>query len=98
MGGQFALYLHLQLGSVGVKPGDHVRRGQILARIGDSGDAREPHLHFQVSTSSNLLAGDGVPYVIDRYQAAASDGSKKTLANEMPLGGTTVDFMPFRPE
>jgi hypothetical protein len=36
---------------------DHVRRGQLLAQIGDSGDAREPHLHFQVSTSSDLLAG-----------------------------------------
>lgn len=92
-GGQFAHYLHLQPGSVRVKTGDHVRHGQILARIGDSGDAREPHLHFQVSTSSNLLAGDGVPYLIDRYQATASEGTKKTLAHEMPLGGMTVDFV-----
>ena len=39
-GGQFAYYLHLQPGSLRVKAGDHVRRGQVLARVGASGDAR----------------------------------------------------------
>lgn len=68
-GGQFAYYLHLQPGSLRVKAGDRVRRGQMLARIGASGDAREPHLHFAVTTSSKLLAGEGVPYLIDRYRS-----------------------------
>jgi murein DD-endopeptidase MepM/ murein hydrolase activator NlpD len=58
-----------------VKAGDRVRRGQAVARIGASGDAREPHLHFEVTTSSKLLAGEGVPYLIDRYRCkSASDG------------------------
>jgi hypothetical protein len=39
-GGQFAHYLHLQSGSLRVNTGDRVRRGQLLARIGASGDAR----------------------------------------------------------
>ena len=38
---EFAHYCHLQAGSLRVKVGDHVRRGQLLANIGDSGDARE---------------------------------------------------------
>jgi Peptidase family M23 len=41
--GQFAYYLHLQPGSLRVKTGDRVRRGQVLGSIGASGDAREPH-------------------------------------------------------
>jgi murein DD-endopeptidase MepM/ murein hydrolase activator NlpD len=49
-GGQFAYYMHLQPGSLRVKAGNHVRRGQALARVGGSGDAREPHLHFEVTT------------------------------------------------
>ena len=53
--GQFAHYMHLQLESVLVNAGDRVRRGQVLARIGASGDAREPHLHFEVTTSATLL-------------------------------------------
>ena len=67
-GGQFAYYMHLQPGSLRVKAGDRVRRGQVLARIGCTGDAREPHLHFEVTTSSKLVSGEGVPYLIDRYR------------------------------
>ena len=69
-GGQFAYYLHLQSGTLRVKAGDQVRRGQVLANIGASGDAREPHLHFEVTTSSKALAGEGVPYLIDTAAGA----------------------------
>jgi hypothetical protein len=73
-GGQFAHYMHLQPGSVFVKAGDRVKRAQVLARIGASGDAREPHLHFEVTTSSKLLAGEGVPYLIDQYRCMNVSG------------------------
>lgn len=89
--GQFAHYMHLQPGSVRVKTGDRVRRGQVLARIGSSGDARGPHLHFHVSTSANPLAGEGVPYVINQYRTN-SDGTVQTRIRELPLGGMRVDF------
>ena len=61
LGGQFAYYMHLQPGSLRVKAGDRVQRGQVLARVGASGDAREPHLHFEVTTSSKILAGGVCP-------------------------------------
>jgi peptidase M23-like protein len=89
--GQFAHYLHLQPGSLRVKTGDRVRRGQVLARIGNSGDARGPHLHFEVATASPLVAGEGVPYVIDQYRTK-SDGTEQTRMRELPLGGMLIDF------
>jgi Peptidase family M23 len=92
-GGQFAYYMHLQPG-LRVKAGDHVRRGQVLALVGDSGDAREPHLHFEVTTSSRLLAGEGVPYLIDRYRVKAADGSWELRAQELPLKDMLIDFWP----
>jgi hypothetical protein len=92
-GGQFAYYLHLQPGSVVVKPGNRVRRGQVLARIGASGDAREPHLHFEVTTSSKLVAGEGVPYLIDRYRCqSASNGVMDLRTQELPLNNSVVMF------
>jgi hypothetical protein len=92
-GGQFAYCCHLQRGSLRVKVGDHVRRGQILARVGVSGDAREPHLHFEVTTSPKLLAGEGVPYVIDKYQViAGSGGVTGRRAQELPLNNMIVEF------
>ena len=92
-GGQFAYYMHLQPGSLRVKAGDRVRRGQVVARIGATGDAREPHLHFEVTTSSNLAAGHGVPYLIDRYRCkSANDGTMELRVHELPLGNSLVEF------
>ena len=36
---------HLRLGSVAVRPGANVATGQLLGRVGSSGEATEPHLH-----------------------------------------------------
>ena len=41
-------YYHLQRGSVVVALGQHVRRGQLLARSGNTGYSNVPHLHFGV--------------------------------------------------
>lgn len=46
--GEVSVLAHLQNGSVKVKPGDKVRAGQELAKIGMSGDADRPHLHYQL--------------------------------------------------
>jgi hypothetical protein len=90
-GGQFAFYLHLQPQSLLVKAGDRVRRGQVMARVGASGDAREPHLHFEVTTSSKLLAGEGVPYLIDCYRSSTSEGPAEHK-HELPLDKNIVEF------
>ncbi|SFQ83513.1 M23 family metallopeptidase [Hymenobacter arizonensis] len=92
-GGHFAHYLHLQPGSVRVKAGERVRRGQVLAAIGGSGDAREPHLHFEVTTSPRLLRGEGVPYLIDRYRCqTARNGATEPRRRELPLDDHIVVF------
>jgi murein DD-endopeptidase MepM/ murein hydrolase activator NlpD len=96
-GGQFATYSHLQPGSLLVKQGDRVRRGQTLARVGNSGDARAPHLHFQVTTTSSLFAGEGIPYVIDAYRAKPADGDWESRTNELPFRDMLVDFGDQRP-
>lgn len=92
-GGQFAYYLHLEPGSLRVKAGDRVRSGQVIAAIGATGDAREPHLHFEVTTSATPLAGEGVPYLIDHYRTAnASHDATELHTREMPLDKTVVAF------
>jgi murein DD-endopeptidase MepM/ murein hydrolase activator NlpD len=91
-GGQFATYFHLQAGSLLVKQGDRVRRGQVLARIGSSGDTSSPHLHFQVTTTPSVFAGEGIPYVIDSYRVRTVDTDWETRANEFPLIYLQFDF------
>lgn len=92
--GQFAHYLHLKPGSLRVKAGDRVRRGQILAKIGSSGDAREPHLHFEVTDSPILMVGEGVPYLIDRYRVKSARDSWVNRKQELPMKDMLIDFGP----
>jgi murein DD-endopeptidase len=60
--GRFALYEHLLPGSIRVAKGDRVRRGQVIASLGFTGDSTEPHLHFHVADSPFPLLGEGLPY------------------------------------
>lgn len=92
--GQFAAYAHLQPGTLQVKPGERVKRGQWLGRVGNSGDAREPHLHFQVTSNPDILASEGAPYVFERYRIKAGEGEWETRNGEFPMGPMTIDFGP----
>ena len=65
--GRYAHYEHLEPGSVRVRPGDRVRRGQVIGALGFSGDSTGPHLHFHVSDGAAPLTGEGQPFVIDGY-------------------------------
>jgi len=83
-GGRFALYAHLQPGSVRVKPGQRVQRGQVLGLVGNSGNSTAPHLHFHVMDGPggpSNLAANGLPYVFDRF---ALDGRVTGLESNPP--------------
>ena len=58
---EYSLYAHLQPGSVAVKAGDMVESGQLLGRVGSSGNSTEPHLHFQVCDQPEPLSCAGIP-------------------------------------
>ena len=41
-------YDHFRTGSITVKPGQRVSRGQVLGKVGSAGRSSGPHLHFEV--------------------------------------------------
>ena len=63
--GRFAIYEHLKPGSIRVAPGDRVRRGQVIASLGFTGDSTEPHLHFHVADNPSPLLGEGLPFELE---------------------------------
>jgi hypothetical protein len=67
-GHRYALYAHLQPGSIKVHRGDHVKLGQVLGLVGDSGNSIVPHLHFQVTGGPSSMASNGLPYEIRDFQ------------------------------
>jgi Peptidase family M23 len=68
--GVFAFYAHLQKGSVAVAVGNRVKRGQVLGKLGNTGNTSGPHLHFHLMEGSSVLGSNGIPYVIDTFALA----------------------------
>jgi hypothetical protein len=89
-GGRYAYYAHLKPGSLRVKAGDQVQRGEVLGQVGISGDARWPHLHFQVSDAPEILASEGLPFVFAHFQVRTADGSWADREAEYPLADVTI--------
>jgi hypothetical protein len=45
---------HLKNNSLKLKTGDFVRKGDVVATVGNSGRSPEPHLHFQMQTTPHI--------------------------------------------
>jgi hypothetical protein len=75
------------------KVGDRVKRGQELGRIGNSGDSRWPHLHFQLTSTPSLMGSEGMPFVLDQFRAKDAGGSWEPRRAEFPWGDdVAIDF------
>jgi hypothetical protein len=64
---RYVLMAHLQQGSVAVTVGQQVRRGEPLARVGNSGNTSEPHLHLQVQSGPALMTADSRGWTRDLH-------------------------------
>ena len=63
----YALYAHLAPGSVAVRRGQQVRAGQMIGRVGHTGNSTAPHLHFQLMDSADPLTARGIPCAFAEY-------------------------------
>lgn len=104
----YAMYAHLVPDTVRVRVGQRVRRGQALARAGNSGNSSAPHLHFQLMSSNSPLGSNGIPYVFDDFELegrvagplreidetgrGALVPHRSTRRNQLPLTRTVMSF------
>ena len=66
-----------------VRVGQHVARGELLGRLGSSGNSDAPHLHFQIMNRAFVLDTDGLPFVFERMELQGRIGN--TLDGLGPL-------------
>jgi len=63
----YAFYAHLIKGTLQVKVGDKVTKGQVIAELGNTGNANASHMHFHLMNGPSVLGSSGLPYVIDSF-------------------------------
>ena len=68
--GTTAIYAHLQMDTVRVRPGQRVRRGEYIANSGNTGYSGGPHLHFAVIRNAGMI-NESVPVTFEGAAGAA---------------------------
>ncbi len=58
----YTLYAHMKYGSVTVKVGDTVKKGQTIGYMGSTGRSTGAHLHFEVRNAGDVKI-DPTPYI-----------------------------------
>lgn len=63
-----AVYAHLAPGTVMVAVGERVGAGDVLGRVGHSGNSTAPHLHFHLMGSADPQRALGIPCAFAGYE------------------------------
>lgn len=82
---EYSLLAHLRQGTVRVRPGDRVARGQLLGECGNSGNSSEPHLHYQLQDGPEFGASAGLPAQFIDYLA-----NGQPVDRGEPIRGQTI--------
>ncbi|HUQ99510.1 MAG TPA: M23 family metallopeptidase [Gemmatimonadaceae bacterium] len=80
--GAYAVYGHLRPGSLRVSPGDRVRRGQIIAEVGNTGNSTGPHLHFHILDGPSTGAGEGLAFMYRSYGLISAEPVPEEILDE----------------
>ncbi len=76
-------FAHLATGSVAVEAGQTVRVGDVLGRVGHTGNSTAPHLHFQLMDRPDPLIAHGVPCAFREYEVWR-DGAWRLVEAAIP--------------
>jgi len=88
-GGVYAAFAHLAPGSVAVRAGQSIRRGEVIGRVGHTGNSTSPHLHFQLMDAADPLRAHGVPCAFRQYEVWRGEGWER-VGDGVPRGDERI--------
>jgi len=86
---EYSVLAFLKPGSIRIKVGDKITRGQVLAQCGSSGDATEPLLHYHLQDSPYLQTAKGIKFYFERA-VVSKEGKKQLQLIHLPEIGEVI--------
>ena len=83
--GEFSVLSHMKTGSLRVKKGERVERGQLLGQLGFSGDAFIPHLHYMIMDGV-ALNSEGLPSYFRNFRRVLGSRVVKVSKDQIDSG------------
>jgi murein DD-endopeptidase MepM/ murein hydrolase activator NlpD len=80
----FAGFAHLAPGSVSVRDGQPIRIGDLIGRVGHTGNSTTPHLHFQLMDAADPVGATGLPCAFRRYERWSGAGAWEPVEGGVP--------------
>jgi murein DD-endopeptidase MepM/ murein hydrolase activator NlpD len=73
-GDLYAAFAHLAPGSVAVTAGQVVRVGDVIGRVGHTGNSTAPHLHLQLMDGPDPMTARAVPFAFRALEVEGAAG------------------------
>jgi murein DD-endopeptidase MepM/ murein hydrolase activator NlpD len=80
-----------------VKAGAKVKRGDVLGKVGNTGNTQAPHLHLHVMDGPSPLQSNGIPYVFDSFKLVAIDKAGTADFDKAEATGSPLTLTPVWP-
>ncbi|MCQ4923457.1 M23 family metallopeptidase [Tissierella carlieri] len=87
----YAALCHLQTGTVQVSVGQSVTKGEVIGKVGHSGNSFAPHLHFQLMDSSDIATANGLLCAFEEYELF-NKGRWEKISNGIPTNKDRIRF------
>ncbi|MEO8473754.1 MAG: M23 family metallopeptidase [Chryseolinea sp.] len=100
----YAFYEHLKPKSILVKKGQAIKKGQVIAKLGFTGQTTGPHLHLHIADSDSPLGAEGLPFAFKEFKLEGTypdftvfgtqrwTDSNKVVTNEHPQSNSVIRF------
>ena len=86
---EVSVIAHLKLGSVRVKRGQKVKRGEVIGLCGNSGNSSEPHLHYHLMNTPAIQDATGIKVYFEKV-VVEKDGRDEQQQDYSPVKGDIV--------
>jgi murein DD-endopeptidase MepM/ murein hydrolase activator NlpD len=96
--GEFSIFPHMLPGSVRVQAGESVRQGEMIGRVGFSGDAIFPHVHYSLLAGPDIYQSEALPAYFTSYRRLRGSKAIEVESGSVDSGDIVESTAKYQPE